>query len=153
MIVEIEKYRRFTLNQRPCAPTQHRPIFVQGMGRVENTLLSLFHPSPMEREQKPENLHVKLWSVAAVGHLLHWIATCAYLAFLLSWVLAFLPFYSVLRWHPFFSRKIWNKITCYRIQKQESRLSIIRRVILLERGASTFLLVIFHMMMIQVIPI
>ncbi len=27
MIVDIEKYRRFTLNQRPCAPTQTRPIF------------------------------------------------------------------------------------------------------------------------------
>ncbi len=27
MIVDIEKYRRFTLNQRLCAPTQPRPIF------------------------------------------------------------------------------------------------------------------------------
>ncbi len=27
MIVDIEKHRRFTLNQRPCAPTQPRPIF------------------------------------------------------------------------------------------------------------------------------
>ncbi len=53
MIVDIEKYRHFTLNQRPCVLTQPRPIFFKlrvevnkslknprdGACGIENTLL------------------------------------------------------------------------------------------------------------------
>ncbi len=41
MIVDTEKYRRFTLNQRPCAPTQARPIFFLNWPKAEHNVRTM----------------------------------------------------------------------------------------------------------------